>query len=390
MIELQNDELIFTFPDLRSRLKDRAQAWIDARFAAATSEQRARLPSTRAELYSTFDWYLPRARVAVSFQRTLRIPDDGKDYPLPPGLGRFPVFHVDDYSGVPESWKKRGGVMMPMHRAEALWLSFSADYPMAMRIAAGGICALSGGCWSPVLQNPPQNYVVLPEQPWLDGFRVGDGVIRQFVAVPLGKGLTVEQQLTGEESWGGLQLQAFPVAIDKCWAEQVERKLEVEWQAMTAPPASRRGQIYFSRTADPISGMRSSVSEAGLGAGGRMRQKITADPYGLEAWDISRTSRCYVHLCLADDWMRLTGTPTPHQPPTAKDYTRARLPWFDYEDAKTAVEGTTALSNVKSVNALVGEKTGLEIPDNATLDPANVVRFKSHFPRPVREYGGSE
>ena len=30
-------------------------------------------------------------RFAVSFQRTLRIPDDGRLYPLPPGLGRFPI-----------------------------------------------------------------------------------------------------------------------------------------------------------------------------------------------------------------------------------------------------------------------------------------------------------
>lgn len=28
-------------------------------------------------------------RFAVSFHRTLRIPDDGRTYPLPPGLGMF-------------------------------------------------------------------------------------------------------------------------------------------------------------------------------------------------------------------------------------------------------------------------------------------------------------
>lgn len=27
----------------------------------------------------------------VEFQRTLRIPDDGNEYPLPPGLGSFPI-----------------------------------------------------------------------------------------------------------------------------------------------------------------------------------------------------------------------------------------------------------------------------------------------------------
>lgn len=31
-------------------------------------------------------------RFAVSFHRTLRIPDDGRTYPLPPGLGMFPLF----------------------------------------------------------------------------------------------------------------------------------------------------------------------------------------------------------------------------------------------------------------------------------------------------------
>jgi hypothetical protein len=33
----------------------------------------------------------------MHFQRTLRIPDDGKLYPLPPGLGSFPLRHLQDY-----------------------------------------------------------------------------------------------------------------------------------------------------------------------------------------------------------------------------------------------------------------------------------------------------
>jgi hypothetical protein len=32
----------------------------------------------------------------LNFQRTLRIPDDGKTYPLPPGLGTFPICKVED------------------------------------------------------------------------------------------------------------------------------------------------------------------------------------------------------------------------------------------------------------------------------------------------------
>ena len=35
---------------------------------------------------------------SVSFERTLRIPDDGRDYPLPPSVGQFPVRRVADYA----------------------------------------------------------------------------------------------------------------------------------------------------------------------------------------------------------------------------------------------------------------------------------------------------
>lgn len=70
-------------------------------------------------------------QMTIDFQRTLRIPDDGNSYSLPPGLGRFPLRHVDDYADrVPTSWLDRGGVLMPMYQAEALWLHFNRGYPL--------------------------------------------------------------------------------------------------------------------------------------------------------------------------------------------------------------------------------------------------------------------
>ncbi len=48
-----------------------------------------------------------------------------------------------------------------------------------------------------VLQKSALNYLVLPQQPWLDGVAVRKGVIRQFVAMPLGAGCSVEEQATG-------------------------------------------------------------------------------------------------------------------------------------------------------------------------------------------------
>ena len=53
---------------------------------------------------------------SVDFQRTLRIPDDEGTYPLPPGLGSFPIYRVEDYAKrVPEAWNEHGGVFIPMY-----------------------------------------------------------------------------------------------------------------------------------------------------------------------------------------------------------------------------------------------------------------------------------
>jgi hypothetical protein len=95
------------------------------------------------------------AEMRLDLQRTLRIPDDSTEYPLPPGLGTFPLRHMEDFSErLGPDLAKRGGVILPMHPSEALWINFggghpSADgttnsmdedslpYPFALKIAAG-------------------------------------------------------------------------------------------------------------------------------------------------------------------------------------------------------------------------------------------------------------
>ena len=81
----------------------------------------------------------------MNFQRTLRVPDDEVNN-LPPGLDRFELEHVEDYEGrIPQKWLEHGGLMLPMYQAEAMWISFRSprEYPFAVRIAAGKICASS-------------------------------------------------------------------------------------------------------------------------------------------------------------------------------------------------------------------------------------------------------
>ena len=289
------------------------------------------------------------AECRISFQRTLRIPDDNRDYSLPPGLGRFPLNLVDDYrESVPVTWGAHGGVFLPMYQAEALWLDFDGSYPMAVKVAAGKINAVTGEGWENELSSGPQDYVVIPDQPWLDGFSVMVGMIRQFVAMPLGEGYTAEEQLTGEAEQGGLQVVVYPLK-----ASLYERPMrEDHFIAYSPPPA------------------QAPPREMGLAPGGLMRQEIYEDEYGFEAWDTSVRSRCFVHILNSVQFFNVTGAQPPSMPPTAREYTAAGLPWFDYYggDLK-ALEGAQKLAGLDSVAAKKLKKGEGILGDNEPVEP---------------------
>ena len=100
----------------------------------------------RNELVVSFPDVHENAVLTIGFIRTLRIPDDARTCFLPPpGLGRFPLRHADDFRDrAPATWLEHGGVMLPMYQAEALWLSFSTWYPFLVRVGTGKINAVTG------------------------------------------------------------------------------------------------------------------------------------------------------------------------------------------------------------------------------------------------------
>ena len=300
----------------------------------------------------------------VDFQRTLRIPDDGRNYPLPAGLGRFPMRHVDDFQDVPGSWRRHGGVMLPMYQSEAMWLNFSSPtgYPFALRVAAGKIDAVTGKEWSEGLRSEDQNYLVVPGQPWLDGFCVEKGTIRQFVAMPLGAGYTAEEQITGMAEHGGLQLQAFPLKAE-AW-----RRMHQVMRRETRSLMSSKLRVGATMAPD-----------MGLAPGGRMRQEIYEDHFNSEDWDRSVSSRCFVHLVNSLVWRAMTGKKSPTTPPTSKEYKRAGLPWFDYyDDRRTSLDGAEVLAALKSVAEFGAEKADVPLPENESVE---VDRVRSVGPK---------
>jgi hypothetical protein len=333
MIELKGDRLRFSFPDVH-----------------------------------------PEAVLEVSFQRTFRIPDDGKTYPLPPGFGDFPLRHVDDHADrVPPAWLDRGGVMLPMYQSEAMWLYFSpgfvssrgTGYPFAIKVAAGKIDAVTGKTWADGLSARPQDYMVAPGQPWLDGFCVEKGLIRQFVAMPLGAGYTAEEQLTGKAEHGGLQIVAYPMR-----REVFERRF---------PEVESVDSCLMDFDAMPAAAPRAKYRKAdmGLAPGGRMKQEIYADPFDFADWDQSQKSRCFVHLANSLVWREITGKHPPTTPPTARQYAKAGLPWFDYYDDRTPVlAGSEKLAGLKSVAELGAQKGDVPLPENESVTPEMVVQLR--------------
>ena len=325
MLTLRNDQLRFTFPDIH-----------------------------------------PLAGCHLTFHRTLRVPDDGHVYPLPPGLGKFALRLVDDYAErLPETWRRHGGVFMPLYQSEALWLGFDAPlipetlglcFPCAIKVAAGKINAISGQPWHHGLAADPQDYVVTPDQEWLDGFNVGQGRIRQFVAMPLGAGYTVEEQLTGMADHGGLQLAVYPLKADR-------------FQYLLEESRRERERVMRSRRQE--SRIQYGI-DFGLSNGGLLRQVIEKDPYGLDAWDQERVVRCFVHLLNSEQYLAVTGEPYPRRPFSARDYAQHGLPWFHAYSDGEALDGVTPLTDLPGLAALTQAKTGLPLADNGPLGPLNV------------------
>ncbi|MFF7604486.1 hypothetical protein [Streptomyces parvulus] len=295
----------------------------------------------------------------VRFVRTLRLPEEGT-HPLPPGLGEFPVRRVEDYPDtVPEAWRARGGVMLPVYLREAMWLSFAGTRePAALQVGVGKVCAVSGRPWSGRLSRDPQNYVVLPRQPWLDGINSGTGTVRQFVAVPLGMGATVEGQVTGEEVWGGVQLQDFRLNDRELarWRDAERRRAGAVPRAgafgaaLPAPAAPGAAPAYGGAA------RARSAPAMGLGVGGSMRQEVYRDERPLEHWAESPAGRVFVHLVTPPQWRRVTGEEPPPSPVDRAAYTQAGLPWYDYYDQDAHdLAPTGPLGDVKPVGDWLGD-----------------------------------
>lgn len=294
-------------------------------------------------------------RFSFTLQRTLRLPDDGKAYPLPPGFGPFPVLSVSDYEGrFPGDWSERGGFFVPLYQREALWLQFEGarGKPNAVMVSTGEINAVSGETRKTELSDDPQNYIVCPDQPWLDGINIGDGLIRQFVATTLGRGDTIEEQLTGSHQYGGLQLRVFEPRPGK-FSNRQGAEGELRFDAMYALGGPAMG----------------------IAAGGRMQQKIYPDQYGIETWDPKNSAEVLIHLVNSEQYLAITNREPPPSPVSAQLYTNMHLPWFRlYDEDRADVRAPENLKSVKTLKERELNRDGVDDENESVLiNPYQVI-----------------
>jgi hypothetical protein len=320
-------------------------------------------------------------RTKISFHRTLRVPEDGKDYPLPAGLGSLPIHRVEDYAHtVPSDWLNEGGFFIPLYQKEALFLQFEGLiwHPSIAKVCVGKINAISGKAYSERLSNSTQDYVVIPAQKWLDGISSGKGTVSQFVAMPLGQGYTIEAQITDEEKFGGFQIVAYDAvdgrfpdrdpAVDKRIQAQEQERLRRKQQAegLKASPLPESSVSFSIGRAGAGTSLYSApqVVSMGIAAGGSIKQQIQKDTYGVASWNPHKKRSLTIHLVNSMAYKAITGIDPPSSPITVATYERAKIPWFShYDETVPAVKPPSVFKRILGISA-IEKKRGITRPDD--------------------------
>ncbi|KAK3672821.1 hypothetical protein LTR78_007407 [Recurvomyces mirabilis] len=346
--------------------------------------------------------YASKQNLNISFHRTVRVPDNGDINNLPPSLGTFPLYKTSDFDTIPTNIKAKSNFFLPMYQREALWISFSCNAPFAVKIYMGGTNAVSGGSrreTEPTLERRAvrmqrdeivQDYMVTPNQLWLDGFAGADGKVRQFVAMPLGKGYTAEAQITGEEVVGGLQIEVTsskPTLINALQSHMgwilgtgdspvivklidsqllvlmvnnsdtidtvkdlLATKLDLTSDQDGRTLAEFNIQAYSTlHLVGRLHGGATVQLEMGIWPGGMIKQAVVEDEYDPGSWDSDSSILFNVDILNSQVFKHYTGIDPPTTPVTAKQYAAYGIPYYAiYDEKPSRIHGDFA--NDKSVN----------------------------------------
>lgn len=278
-------------------------------------------------LHFRFPEIHPRVSCHIDFERTLRLPDPlDRRRPLPGRAGVFAPLPIDRFADrLPPEIIERGGLIMPMWQADALWLGLwqwngFVHYVFALRLAWNDLNVVTGQEAGETIEARPQNYVILDGQEWLDGVG-GPGVrFRQFVAPKPRPGTPLAARLANT-----IRISAHPLKYENL-PPRVRRLLETDHMSDYAFHLLRRR----------FDGLVEGIGDV---------QEIVIDrDYDRAAWHEDIVAECIVTVVDAVTWKEITGEWPPQRPMTESDYGRNHMPWAaDYEEPLITSDQLTRL-----------------------------------------------
>jgi hypothetical protein len=91
----------------------------------------------------------------------------------------------------------------------------------------------------------------------------------------------------------------------------------------------------------------------GIAAGGRIKQQILRDTYGVETWDPNRRRTLKIHMVNSVVYKSITGQDPPPSPISAEQYQQAGVPWFShYDEMAQSVKSPAIFNRVIGVEAI--------------------------------------
>ncbi len=273
---------------------------------------------------------------------------------------------------------------------EALYLEFAGPewHPSIAKVCVGKVNAISGGMFSESISGHNQDYILIPQQRWLDGINAGDGVVRQFVAMPLGTGYSVEAQVTDEETSGGFQFFVmqpkegrFPrrnPVMNEIFEKVRQTRKAANFQIDSSVAAAiilnhEEKRLYFSLLNieeprilfQPAAGYEDAFPSSdenismAIAAGGSIKQEVFADTYGPETWDVNNSRLVTIHMVNSIAYESITGEPPPPSPISKEDYEYHGIPWYsNYSESSPKLKAASAFRRILGVSA-IDKKRGL-------------------------------
>lgn len=340
--------------------------------------------------------------------------------------------------------------MMSRER-EAMWIRFESSAPFAIKVYVGGVNAVSG---EPARETETtmlrrlellgqeksvQDYVVVPEQLWLDGIASSDGSVRQFVAMSLGDGYTVEAQVTGEEVIGGLQfeivssetkgirpvrflrpiikplgteyyhifvitLTGLTLMVKVSALHAIEEVKQILEDQTGIPPDQQRmvfagkqledgrlledyGITQVGATVHLVLRLRgggdwNEKQLMGLAAGGLIKQTILEDTYQPAVWQPERSIVFNVQILNSALFHQVTGISPPKSPITAATYAEYNYPYFSIFNEKPSgirgrFDGVESVNHLDKRGAKTNEKrVAISEVDNSTTNRVTLLNYR--------------